>query len=545
VSLRQRAIGLLLVAGIVLAWAALVVERAFEEVNAQRSYVAGTMQRGQDLTVDTLVEALNQETGARGFVLTGDDAFLDPYVSGRDEVSEDLTALTELFADDAVTLELIERVEANFAAWSDRSRREVRAAREGDIQLARRLIRAGEGKAAFDQLRDSVQDLQEHIRDELVRQRALTESAFDQLRLTFWTVTAVLVGLVVVTGLLLRRWVLVPVTQLRTSMRVVAEGDLRSPVVASGPDEVEAIGLGAEAMRRRIVAELENARAAAEALEQDSPAVAGLMRELESTSSELVRGVEVRGVVRPAEGVLAGDWWDALPLPGGRTAVVVADVSGHGAEACLVAARFKQRLTALLQAGIEPLEAFEVSVDDLDLEEERLLSCVVAVLAPQWRRVQWLNAGHPGALLLRRADGDLTGHPLGPTGPVVGLPGARWTLEETWVGVNDMLLLMTDGITEARDASDRELGVAGVLDSLRRGQARTPERVVEEVVDTVRRFAVDQRRDDLTCVAVRLAAPPEVAAGAEPLRSGRNGGNRRQPDPNGRHRAGPGEPGPG
>jgi serine phosphatase RsbU (regulator of sigma subunit)/CHASE3 domain sensor protein len=507
VSLRQRALGLLLVAGVILAWAALVVERAFDDVSAQRAYVAGTVQRGQDLSLDTLVEALNQETGARGFVLTGDAAFLDPYVSGREAVREDLTALTALFAAEPETLGLIEQVERDFAAWSDRSRAEVRAAREGDVRRARQLIRQGEGKAAFDQLRASAGALQEHIRDELVRQRALTESAFDQLRTTFWAVTAVLVALVLVAGLLLRRWVLVPVDQLRSSMRAVAAGDLGSPVVAPGPEEVEAIGLDAEAMRRRIVAELENTRAAAEALEQDSPAVAGLMRELQSTSTEQVRGVEVRGVVRPAEGVLAGDWWDALPLPGGRTAVVVADVSGHGPEACLVAARFKQRLTVLLQADIALPEAFEVAVRDLDLEDERFLSCVVVLLNPDWRRVQWLNAGHPGALLLRRAADDLTGYPLDTTGPIVGAPGARWSVEETWLGVDDMLLLVTDGITEARDASDRELGVDGVVDSLRHSRARTPERVVEEVVDTVRRFAVDLRRDDLTCVALRLSAP--------------------------------------
>jgi serine phosphatase RsbU (regulator of sigma subunit)/CHASE3 domain sensor protein len=511
VSLRQRVLGLTLVLGVILAWAALVVERAFDDVSRQRGSATATLQEGQDLSLDTLVEALNQETGARGFVLTGNEAFLEPYLSGREEVRRDLAALDRLFARDPSTLGLVRQVEADFAAWSDQSRREVRAAQDGDARRARQLVAAGEGKAAFDRLRASVGALQLHIRDALVEQRAVTQDAFDRLRTTFWVVTALLATLLLVAAVLLRRWVIVPVEQLRTSMRAVTAGDLDAPVVARGPAEVEAIGLDAEAMRRRILAELENARAAAEALEQDSPAVSGLMRELQSTSSGLVRGADLYGVVRPAEGVLAGDWWDALPLPGGRTAVVVADVSGHGPDACLVAARFKQRLTVLLGADIDLHDAFAHAARDLDPDAERFLSCVVVLLHPGWRRVQWLNAGHPGALLLRRAAGAVTGHVLPPTGPIVATPGATWSVEETWIGLDDTLLLMTDGIIEARDASGRELGVDGVVESLRTSRARTSREIVEEVVETARRFAVDLRRDDLTCVALRAAA----AAGNE------------------------------
>jgi sigma-B regulation protein RsbU (phosphoserine phosphatase) len=123
--------------------------------------------------------------------------------------------------------------------------------------------------------------------------------------------------------------------------------------------------------------------------------------------------------------------------------------------------------------------------------------------------VQWLNAGHPGALLLRRAAGAVTGHVLPPTGPIVATPGATWSVEETWIGLDDTLLLMTDGIIEARDASGRELGVDGVVASLRTSRARTSREIVEEVVETARRFAVDLRRDDLTCVALRAAAVAE------------------------------------
>lgn len=502
-SLRQQALGLLLVVAAILAWVALVVERAMDDVGEQRAYATGTLRPGQDLSLDTLTEAVHQENGARGFVLTGDPAFLEPYEEGREAVRSDLQALTALFRDDPTTLALIDDVRSDFDAWSDRSRNEVRAAVEGDLRLARQLVARGEGKAAFDRLRASGTAMQDHIRDELVAQQALTDEAFQQLRVTFWTAVSVLVALLLLTVVLLRQWVLLPVERLRHGMRAVADGQLSSPVRAGGPAEVAALGHDAEAMRRRIVTELDNARAAAEALDQEGPAAAGLMRELRTVSSETLRGVDVHGEVRPARGLLAGDWWDAVPMPGGATAIVVGDVAGHGPEAGVVAARFKQRLSVLLSAHGDLAEAFADAAEGLDPDAERFLSCVVAVVDPSWRRLRWLNAGHPGALLLRGSGSELVAQTLRPTGPIVGLPDSRWDVEETWIGVDDVLLLMTDGVTAARDASGRELGVEGVVDALRGSGAREPSVLVADVVETVRRFSGDARRDDATCVALR------------------------------------------
>ncbi len=308
-------------------------------------------------------------------------------------------------------------------------------------------------------------------------------------------------------GVLLRRWVLLPVEALRAAMRSVASGDLDRQVPVQGPPEVAAIGSDAEAMRRRIVHELDSVRSATEALGQHSPVVVGLRRELEPTPLDPRPGLSVHGEVHAAHGVLAGDWWEAVPRADGTVCLVVADVSGHGAEACLVATRFKQRLRVLLRTDLDLLTGFSRAAEDLDDDVERFLSCVLVEVHPGSARLRWVNAGHPAALVVGRDGDEVTVRSLDPTGPLIGTSDEGWQIGETSLAEGELVLLMTDGVTEARAVGGDELGTAGVLHSLDPASLRDPAAAVARVIEAVRRHADDWRRDDVTCVAMRLDVP--------------------------------------
>jgi len=365
------------------------------------------------------------------------------------------------------------------------------------------LVAGGTGKRAFDVLRQRVEELQQEIDDRTTRAQRADER---NLRLLRWVnVGSRLVNLVllVVAGFLVRRWVLTPVRRLRSRMRAVADGNLEDEVLVPGPPEVAGIARDAESMRRRIVAELETSRAATEALSQHSPVVAGLRRELSSTAQPPATGLDLAGVVLSAEGVLAGDWWEATQRPDGSTAIIVADVSGHGAEAGLVALRFKQRITALLDTDLPLATAFDIAASRPDVDVERFLSCLVVVVDPQARTVSWINAGHPPALLVSR---DRPGNPveLPPTGPLISSITHGWEVATATITDLDMLLICTDGVLEARDSHGAEFGSEGVRRVLRGLRRWSPEEAVAECSEAVRQFAVDLRRDDVTCVAFRL-----------------------------------------
>jgi serine phosphatase RsbU (regulator of sigma subunit) len=179
-------------------------------------------------------------------------------------------------------------------------------------------------------------------------------------------------------------------------------------------------------------------------------------------------------------------------------------VSGHGAEAGLVALRFKHRITALLRTDMDLLEAFTTATEELDSDDEKFLSCILVEVRPGSGRVRWINAGHPPALVLRGSGDKLEAEELAPTGPLIGALFDGWTVAETTLEPGQLLLAMTDGIVEARRGPDEEFEIEGVLRTLRGLRRLTPKVVVSECVEAVRRYADDWTRDDITIVALEV-----------------------------------------
>ena len=192
--------------------------------------------------------------------------------------------------------------------------------------------------------------------------------------------------------------------------------------------------------------------------------------------------------------------------PDGSTALIVADVSGHGAEAGLVALRFKQRITALLDTDLDLASAFQIAARRPDDDVERFLSCLVVVVDPR-------AGGWPGSTpaTRRRWSVDRATHPrqrrrAAPDRPADQLGHRRLGRGAgTLFGRRDMLLACTDGVLEARDDSGDEFGTDGLLGVLRGLRRWSPEEAVAECGEAVRQFAADVRRDDVTCVALALA----------------------------------------
>ena len=527
-SLRSRLIALFALLVVVVAASAIAVNVALGRVADNRDRVTMRLLPASIDVRALLVSLVDQETGQRGYVLSGDDEFLQPYRNGRATFRLTLAGLRADLRGDAEIGRQLDEVADAAARWrAVGAEPEVAARRAGDLTAAEALVRAGRGKAAFDTVRDEVAVLQQVID---TRTRSAQAEERSDLTLLRTVVNFSRLGLVVfllVGAFLMRRWVLEPVSRLRARMRAVAAGDIDREVLVAGPAEVAAIGRDAENMRRRIVSELEATREATEALTQHGPVVLALRGALASRTTRTEGGLEIAGAVQSAEGVLAGDWWEAVRRPDGTTALILADVSGHGAEAGLVAFAFKQRMTALLDTGIELGTAFTLAARRHDEDDERFISCLVVVVDPVAGELQWVNAGHPPALLVDRRRRD-TAVELGPTGPLVSSVSAGWTVARRRFGADDLLLACTDGVLEARDAGGRELGAEGLLDVLRGLPTWSAQKAVAESLAALRRFAVDVRRDDVTVVALRLAAPAEpveaTGPGSRPVPAERSAG---------------------
>jgi len=173
--------------------------------------------------------------------------------------------------------------------------------------------------------------------------------------------------------------------------------------------------------------------------------------------AKAVGAIHVAGLNEMCEDA-TGDYYDCvLELPGGRVAVVIGDVSGHGLQAALVMAQARAYLRAFVKTTDSIARVLELLNESLvpDLTGGRFITLFAAVIDPESGRVEWSNGGH-NPPLLRRADGEVV--ELRATDPLVGVlaghgyrPGEPFDLRP-----GDALLLYTDGITEARKEDDEE-----------------------------------------------------------------------------------------
>ncbi|WP_259310945.1 sensor histidine kinase [Capillimicrobium parvum] len=206
---------------------------------------------------------LNQESGVRGYALTGRDAFLDPYRNGRRAETSAIASLRSLAPGDdtrGLTGD-IERVRRAGAAWRhDYAKPTILAVRAFGRRPA--AVADERGKARFDEVRAAVRTLQQDLSAARDDARSRLRRAAGLLNVTL----AVMLGLLAaagVLGLIALRWVVSrPLARLGAETRGVARGDFTHAVTARGPRDIVALGSDVETMRRQIVEELEAVREA-------------------------------------------------------------------------------------------------------------------------------------------------------------------------------------------------------------------------------------------------------------------------------------------
>jgi serine phosphatase RsbU (regulator of sigma subunit) len=235
------------------------------------------------------------------------------------------------------------------------------------------------------------------------------------------------------------------------------------------------------------------------------PVVAAVRADLATETDPVAPHLAVHGQLHAAEGVLAGDWWGLIHLDGDRTALIVLDVSGHGALAGLVTMRLRAVMSVALRSGFDPATAMHRAAtslaDSAAGTDGRFATAVVVLLDPRAGSLTWANAGHPAGWLM---PGGRTGErvPLDPTGPLLSALGGTWSTSAADLGIGDVVLVWSDGLVESRHAADEltDAALARVIEAI---GTREPAELVAALLAAVRADAPEWRRDDVTAVAVR------------------------------------------
>lgn len=220
-----------------------------------------------------------------------------------------------------------------------------------------------------------------------------------------------------------------------------------------------------------------------------------------------IAGIHWYAAVEPAQKV-GGDYYDFLSLPDGRICIVLGDVSGKGIPAALFLANVRAILRTLVREATDPAElTTRLSAALLaDSESGLYVTCIVAMCDPARRLLRYVNAGHPPGVLWNRR----TVRALTTGGPPAGLfPAVRYEEETVGFGEGDLVVFVSDGVTEALDVSG-DAAVGALAAQMARATRPTPDVVGARLLWAARHAegpsGVEGWMDDRTAVVFGVPA---------------------------------------
>ncbi|MGW6794528.1 SpoIIE family protein phosphatase [Streptomyces chartreusis] len=226
-----------------------------------------------------------------------------------------------------------------------------------------------------------------------------------------------------------------------------------------------------------------------------------LQRSLMNPSLPAVDGLELTARYLPAgDHEVGGDWFDAIALPDGRTALVIGDVMGHGIHAAAVMGQLRTAVRTLARRDTPPdqvLRSLDATVADLG--ENEMATCLYAVHDPTDGSCVIARAGHPPPVV---ADAHGAVAFLdGPAGPPLGVGGQDGELQQVVLAPHSLLVIYTDGLIEAR-GTDLDQGMLRLARELRH-----PEHPLDRVCDDLLAHLMPEVADDDVAVLLARALP--------------------------------------
>ncbi|GFH35838.1 ATP-binding SpoIIE family protein phosphatase [Streptomyces pacificus] len=212
---------------------------------------------------------------------------------------------------------------------------------------------------------------------------------------------------------------------------------------------------------------------------------------------------------------VGGDWYDAIPLPGSRVALVVGDVMGHSMTSAAIMGQLRTTAQTLAGLDLPPQEVLHHLDEQAQrLGTDRMATCLYAVYDPVAHRITIANAGHPPPVLLHL--GGRAEVLRVPPGAPIGVGGVDFEAVELDAPAGATLLLYTDGLVESR-LRDVWTGIEQLRERLAAtaqltGSDHSPplEALCDDVLDML---GPGDRDDDIALLAARFdgIAPSDVA----------------------------------
>jgi len=222
-----------------------------------------------------------------------------------------------------------------------------------------------------------------------------------------------------------------------------------------------------------------------------------------------IPGLDVFGAAHAAMAT-CGDYFDVMHMPDGSVVLVVGDVCGHGIGSALIMGTTRAYLRAFSRFDSDPGRILTSLNRELisDLDPKHFVTMIVVRLDPDLSVMKYASAGHEPGFLLDSSGEKL--HIMERTGVPLGiLPGQEYPSSQSIeISAGDMVVLLTDGISEAHTPDGTEMGVAGALEVVKANRHLDAKEIVHKLYRSACAHAQDTpQEDDITSIICKISPP--------------------------------------
>jgi sigma-B regulation protein RsbU (phosphoserine phosphatase) len=328
------------------------------------------------------------------------------------------------------------------------------------------------------------------------------------IRNTFIGMFALLFVLILATSLLLSKRIVNPIMTLTKGAQAIGAGDLDSRVDVKSGDELEILANSFNKMATDLqehMAELQRTTAEKERLIKELEIAKGIQQSFLPEKEPQIPGIDIAASNIPAREV-GGDFYDFIPIAANKWGLTIADVSGKGVPAALFMAlsRTLVRASTLSNPNVKDGIERANSLICADSKSGMFVTLFYAILDVKKRSLKYVNAGHNPPLLIKEPSSDIL--LLKAKGIALGVTeGVKLEEAETQIEKGDIIVLYTDGVTEAINEKEEQFGQQRLLKIIEKNRLLPASDIVRKVQEEVKAFSGNQPQfDDITLMIIKV-----------------------------------------
>ncbi len=306
-----------------------------------------------------------------------------------------------------------------------------------------------------------------------------------------------------------------PIQVLSDNVRAIGEGTMVAEVGGSGNEDIDEIARAFNEITAKFRAAQGNL-VEQERLQKEMQVAQEIQQSLLPRRVPELEGYEIGALYRAAKEV-GGDYYDFVQVDDRTVGVVVADVSGKGVPGSLVMTMIRTalRMEARGNRSASDVMARMNSFVTEDMKKGMFVTMFYVVLDSVNRIVTYASAGH-NPMILYRGESDATyflkpkGIPVGIDAPDAGLFKRTISVERLTLKQDDMLVIYTDGITEAMNPAREQFGEPRLLTAIKKLGHLTAQEFAQALDQEIAEFTAGAlQNDDITLVAIKERVQPE------------------------------------